>query len=71
MPDKTLARIAVFFRATRRTNIRVEHMQMRWLVFVVADGSVIYVRHFIESRFAVELQITVTLLVVVARIAVV
>ncbi len=46
---ETLTRIAVFFGAARRADVRVENVQMRRLIFVMRDSGVINVGNFVES----------------------
>ena len=68
---KPLAGIAVLFGATCRADVRVEHVQVDRLVFVMAHRRVVNVGELVESQLAVETEIFISLLEVVVAVAVV
>ena len=57
---EALARIAVFFSAARRADVRVEHVQVRRLIFIMTDSRVVNVGYFVEGQFLVKAKIFVT-----------
>src|SRR5947209_12720833 len=68
---EALAGVSVLFGAARRTDFRVEDVEVRGLVFVVRDRRVVNVRHLVEGELAVEAQFAVALIQMVAAVAVV
>ena len=67
---KSLAGIAILFRATRRTNIGVQDVQMARLILAVAHSRVVNVSDFVKGNFSIKLQTVVSLSKIVPTIAI-
>ena len=48
-----LAWIAVFVRAARVTNIRLEDVEVARLIFIVSGAGIVDIRQLVESQLAV------------------
>ena len=58
---EALTRIAILFCTPRRAHVRVKHVQVCRLIFIMSHGCVIYVGNFVEGERAVKSKILVTL----------
>src|SRR5713101_3286646 len=67
---EALTGIGVLFRTASRAHVRVKHMQMRRLIFIMRDGRVIDVRYFVEGERAVKPKVSVSLGRIVSAITV-
>ena len=58
---KTLARISVLFGTSGRTDLGVEYVEVRRLIFIMSHGSVVDIRDLIERELLVDLHTPVSL----------
>src|SRR6266446_2197031 len=58
---EALTGISVLFRTASSAHLRIKHMQMHRLIFIMRDGGVVDVCYFVEGERAVKPKVSVSL----------
>ena len=58
---EALTGIAVLFCTASRAHVRIKHVQVRRLIFIMRDGGVVDIGNFVEGERAVKSKVFVSL----------